>query len=75
MNRVSSYREYFDEINIDAFEFTKGLKCSNVHNFDSLNNLSINIVDWSFYHNQHKWKQKLIPIEIIKKESDRMIDF
>ena len=30
-NRVSNYKLYFNEININGFDFTKGFKCSDVH--------------------------------------------
>ena len=40
-NRVSNYEQYFDELNIDDFDFTNGFKCSDVHNFIELNNLSV----------------------------------
>ena len=42
-NRVSNYKQYFDEINFQSFDFTNGFKCSDVHRFNELNNLSINI--------------------------------
>ena len=36
-NRVSNCRQYFNELNIQAFNFTNGFKCSDVHNFEKLN--------------------------------------
>ena len=30
-NRVSSYRHYFNELNIDGFDFSNGFKCSDMH--------------------------------------------
>ena len=33
-NRVSNYKQYFVEINIEGFEFTNGFKCSDVHKFN-----------------------------------------
>ena len=42
-NRVSNYRQYFNELNIVGFDFTNGFKCSDVHKFEKLNNLSENI--------------------------------
>ena len=39
-----------------------------------LNNSSINIFELNFYQDQNKWKHKLIPIEIIKNESNRVAD-
>ena len=37
-NRVSNYRQYFNELNIQGFDFTNGFKCSDVHKFNELNN-------------------------------------
>ena len=33
-NRVSSYRQYLNELNIEGFDFTNGFKCSDVHKFE-----------------------------------------
>ena len=73
-NRVSNYKQYFDELNIQGFDFTNGFKCSDVHKFNELNNLSVNIFELVFYQDQNQWKHKLIPIEISKNDSERVID-
>ena len=73
-NRVSNYRQYFNELNIQDFDFSNGFKCSDVHKFNEFNNLSVNIFELSFYQDQNQWKHKLIPIEISKNNSDRVID-
>ena len=73
-NRVSNYKQYFNELNIDGFDFTNGFKCSDVHKFNELNNLSINIFELNFYQDQNKWKHKLIPIEFSENESYRVVD-
>ena len=73
-NRVSDYKQYFNELNINGFDFTNGFRCSDVHKFSELNNLSVNIFELNFYQDQNQWKHKLIPIEISKKNSDRVID-
>ena len=73
-NRVSNYRQYFNELNIQDFDFTNGVKCSDVHRFNELNNLSVNIFELNFYQDQNQWRHKLIPIEISKNNSDRVID-
>ena len=52
-----------------------GFKCSDLNNFEKVYNLPINIFELNFYQEQNKWKHKLIPIEISKKESDRFVDF
>ena len=37
-NRVSRYKQYFIELNINGSDFTNGFKCSDVHRFEKLNN-------------------------------------
>ena len=73
-NRVSNYIQYFNELILQSFDFTKGFKCSDVHKFNDLNNLSVNIFEINFYQDKNKWKQNLIPTEISKNESDRVVD-
>ena len=73
-NRVSNYRQYFNELNIQDLDFTNGFKCNDVHIFEKLKNLSINIFELNFYQDQNKWRHKLIPIEVSRNESDRVID-
>ena len=73
-NRVSDYKPYFNELNIQCFDFTNGFKCSNVHKINELNNLYVNIFEIIFYQYQNQWKHKLIPIEVSKNGSDRIID-
>ena len=73
-NRVSFFKQYFKELNINGFNFSNGYKCRDVHKFTELNNLSINVFDLYFYQDQNKWRHKLIPIEVSKKSSDRIID-
>ena len=73
-NRVSNYRQYFNELNVQGFDFSKGFKCCDVHKFNESNNLSVNIFELNFYQDQNKWEHKLIPIEVSKNESDKVID-
>ena len=73
-NRVTNYRQYFDELSIQGFDFINGFKCSDVHRFNELNNLSVKIFELNFYQDQNQWKHKLIPIENSKNDSDRVID-
>ena len=61
---VSNYKHYSDELNIQGFDFTNGFKCSDVHKFNELNNLSISIFELGFYQDQNKWRHKLIPVEV-----------
>ena len=72
-NRVSNYKQDFNELNIQDFDFTKGFKCSDVHKFEKLNNLSINIFELIIYQDHNKWRHKLIPNEVSKNGSDRVI--
>ena len=69
-NRVSSYEPFFNELNKEGFDFSNGFRCSDMYRFEKLNNLSINIYELSFDQN----KRKLIPIEISKNESEKVID-
>ena len=48
-SRVNNYLQYFNELNFQSFDFTKGFKCSDVHRFNELNNLSVNIYELNFY--------------------------
>ena len=73
-NRVSNYGQFFFELNFEGFDFTNGLKCSDVHMFEKLNNLSINIFELNFYQNQKKWRHELVPIEVKKSISVRVLD-
>ena len=47
-NRVSNYKQFFIELNLEGFDSTNGFKGSSVHNFNELNNLSINIFALNF---------------------------
>ena len=73
-HRVSNYKQYFNEINLNGFDFTNGFKCSDMHSFEKLNNLSKKIFELNFYQDGDKWKHNLIPIEIGKNESDKGTD-
>ena len=67
--RVSNYVPYINELNIEGFDFSNGFKCSDMYRFEKLNNLSINIYELGFDQDKHK----LIPVEISKNESDKVI--
>ena len=73
-NRVSNYIQCFRELNSQSFDFTNGFKCSDVHKFKELNISSVNIFELNFYQDKNKRKHNLIPIEISKNESDRVVD-
>ena len=73
-NRVSKYRQYFNELSIQGFDFSKGFRCSDVRKFNELNNLSVNIFELNFYQDQNQWKHKLKPFEISENDSERVID-
>ena len=72
-NRVSNYKQYSNELNVNGFDFTNGFKCSDVHKFNELNNLSVNIFELKIYQDPNQWKHKLIPIEVSINDSDRII--
>ena len=73
-SRVNNYLQYLSELNFQKFDFTNGFKCSDVHRFDELNNLSVNIYELNFYQDGDNWQHNLIPIENSKNESDNVID-
>ena len=73
-NRVNNFVQNFNELNFQNFDFTIGFKCSDVHKFNELNNLSVNIYELNFYQDGDKWKHNLLPTEISKNESDNVID-
>ena len=51
-NKESNSRQYFNELKIDRFDFTKRFKCKNVQIIENLNNLSVNIFEQNFYQGQ-----------------------
>ena len=73
-SRVNNYIQDFNELNFQNFDFTNGFKSSDVHRFFDWNNLSVNIYDLNFYQDGDNWQYNLIPIEISKNESDKVID-
>ena len=73
-SRVNNYVQYFNELNFQNFDFTNGFKCSDVHKFNELKNLSVNTYELNFYQDGDKWKNNLLPIEISKNGSDNVID-
>ena len=42
-NRDSDFKQFFNELNIQGFDFTNGFKCSDTHKINDLNNLSVNM--------------------------------
>ena len=61
-------------MNIEGFDFTNGFKCSDVHKFEKLNNLSLNIFQLNFCRGKNKWIHNVIPIEVGKNGSNKVID-
>ena len=55
-NRVSNYKQYFNELNFQGFDFANGFKCRDVHKFNELNKLSLNIFELRLHQGQNKWK-------------------
>ena len=73
-SRVNNYLQYFNALNFQSFDFTKGFNCSDVHRFDELNNLSVNRYELNFYQDGDNWQHNFLPIEISKNESDKVFD-
>ena len=61
---VSNNRHYFNELINQGFAFTNGFNGSDMHKFERLNKLFINIYEFNFYQADNRWKLKLIPIAI-----------
>ena len=74
-NRVSNHRQCFDELKIEVFDFIKRYFCKDVQKNEKVNNLSFNIFELNFYQDKGIWKIDLIPIEISKNSSYRVVDF
>ena len=72
--RVKISLQYLNEINNDKFDFTNGFRCSDMNKFDKMNKLSVNIFELSFCQDGDKWKHNLIPVEISKDKSARVVD-
>ena len=47
-NRILNYRKLFNEVNVEGFDFTNGLECSDVYKFEKLKSLSVNINELTF---------------------------
>ena len=73
-SRVNNYLQYFNELDFQNFDFTNGFKYSDVHRFNEINNLSVNVYELNFFQEVDKWKHNLLPTEISKNESDSVID-
>ena len=73
-NSVSNYKQNFNVINTEGFDFADGFKCSDVHKLEKLNISAINVFELNFYQDENKWRHKLIPIEVSKNDSDIVID-
>ena len=57
-NRVSNYKQYFNELNKDGCDSTNGFNCSDVHKFNELNKLSNNIFELNFFQDQKKMEKQ-----------------
>ena len=51
-SRVRKYKQYFNELKIEGFDFTNGFRCSDMHRFEKVNNSSINIFELNFYQDK-----------------------
>ena len=73
-NRISNNRECFTELSNQVFDFSNRSKCSDVNNFEKLYNFFSIIFELNFNQNHKEWKQKLIPVEISKNNTNRVFD-
>ena len=56
LNRVSDYREYLNDINLDGFDHGIGFRCSDGHKFENLNDLCIKLFGVGFLSTSKKKK-------------------
>ena len=52
-NRLTNYKQYSTELNLEGFNLVNGFKSSDVHIFGKINNLSKNIFELIFYQGQN----------------------
>ena len=69
-NRVSIYKQYFNESNIVGFDYSNGFKGIDVKIFEKLNKISIEKTELQFFRSGNQWKPKSIPIEIITNQRE-----
>ena len=74
-NRVSNYRQCFEELNNESFDFSDGFRCSDVHKFEILINLTFDSIEMKFYQDKTEWKHNLMPIGSSKNDSDKNNDW
>ena len=74
-NRVSNYKQYFNELNIIGFDFTNGFLCSDAHQFNEIKYIIHKHFEIFFFQDQNKLICKGLPSEVSKNESNRVIDF
>ena len=43
-------------------------------NFENLSKLCFNIIEINFYQDKNNWNHKLIPTDVYKNDSDRVVD-
>ena len=73
-SRVSNYRQYLNELNIQGFNFRKRFNCSDVHQLEKVKILSSKIFELNFDQDENKWKHNIYAIEVSKNDSDRVVD-
>ena len=72
--RRKDFSQIFKELNIDGFDFKNGFACSDMKLFEELTNFSVNLFELNSYQDKNEWKHNLIPFEVSKNESCRVVD-
>ena len=67
-------KKYFEELNIQGFDFTNGFEISDYQKFEKTNNSSKSIFEVNFYQIQNIWRHEIIPLEVSDNDSDRVVD-
>ena len=62
-----NFIQFFDDVYIPGFDFTKGYKCNDFHRFVNLKKISEEKIELNQHQEGCNWQHNLIPSEISKK--------
>ena len=54
LNRIPNFRQFLKELKYEGFGFTNGFNCSDIHRFQRIKNLNINIFELKFHQDHNK---------------------
>ena len=74
-NRVSTSKQYFNELKIESFDFPNDFSCSDIHKFEKLNDLSINIFELNFYQEKINGNLIYFLLKIVKRTQTEFLTY